>query len=408
MRGFVAAVVAVLAAAMACAAGAGDAGPGPAIPDPREAGSAIPDTGGAIPTDTGGPVAPDSGEGSEVGTGDDGGVESRDASVLDTGSSDAGRDAEGSVPPALQGSCERGQWVVTASASAPNNPPAFAVDGLPPTRWSTGAGQAVGQYFQVDFGGLVVIDRIALDDSFGTNEHLDYPRGVDVLGSADGINFATTLASGSYATDPGAIVTLSFAPATTRAIRMQLTTGVPSLWWSIHELEVGCQRTDADGGADGGAQDSGASDGGGAVSCAALDAGWGSGGAISPAGWTGSASSTGPNDTIQGAFDQSATTRWSSGQAQAGGEWFKVDLGQATSISGVSLYLLNGNVSDYPSSYALELSSDDLTYATVATGLGGPTTPICVPRQSARYVKVTQTGTGDTAWWSIYEISVFP
>jgi hypothetical protein len=31
-----------------------------------------------------------------------------------------------------------------------------------------------------------------------------------------------------------------------------------------------------------------------------------------------------------------------------------------------------------------------------------------VPRQSARYVKVTQTGTGDPSWWSIYELNVFP
>jgi hypothetical protein len=328
--------------------------------------------------------------------------------TVDGGPGDAGRDAEGgTIPTLIVGSCDPARWTVTASASATNNPPAFAVDGLAPTRWSSGVGQAVGQYFEIDFGGFVTVDQITLDDSYGTNEHTDYPRGLDVLGSADGTTFTSTLGSVSNATDPGAIVTVNFSAAMTRAVRLQINTGVPMVWWSVHELRVGCQSLSLDGGADGGASDGGGVDGG-PPTCAASDAGWSAGSGLSPAGWTGSASSTGPNDTIPGAFDQNAATRWSSGQAQAGGEWFKVDLGHATTLSGAGLYLLSGNVGDYPSSYALSLSTDDLAYATVATGLGGPTTPICFPSRSARYVKVTQTGTGDSSWWSIYEISLFP
>lgn len=412
MRGFVAAVVALfVAGAIACAAGGSDGGPGPVVAEP-DGGSLV--EGGSGGLETSAPqvdaMSPrDAGEvPTEAGT-------RIDASMPDATMSDSGSDADaegGTVPTLIAGSCDPTRWTVTASVSATNNPPAFAVDGLPPTRWSSGVGQAIGQYVDVDFGGFVVIDQITLDDSYGTNEHTDYPRGVDVLGSMDGSTFGPTLGSFSYATDPGAIVSMPFAPATTRAVRLQLNTGVPTVWWSIHELRVGCMEVNADGGADDGGAEAGApADGGafdGGASCAAAGSGWSSSSGISPTSWKGSASSTGPNDTIQGAFDQNASTRWSSGQAQAGGEWFKIDLGESTSISAVGLYLLSGNTGDYPSSYALTLSADDLAYTTVATGLGAATTAICFPSQSARYLKVTQTGTGDASWWSIYEISVFP
>ena len=184
-----------------------------------------------------------------------------------------------------------------------------------------------------------------------------------------------------YATDPGAIATMSFAPSTTRAVRLQLTTGFATLWWAIHELRLDCQPLGGDGGG-------AAPDGGDAASpsCAASDGGWTDGG-ISHAAWVGTASSTGPNDTIQGAIDGNPSTRWSSGQAQAGGEWFQLDLGQPTTFSGVSLYLLDGNVTDYPSSYALQLSTDDLDLrhgrdrAWRGDDVRLPPSPICALRE---------------------------
>jgi hypothetical protein len=410
MRGVLAAVVVLFAGAIACAAGGSDGGPGLAVAlhdggGVAEGGSAVPET--STPDVDATSPQPEAGEPPPVEAG-----MRIDASIADA-ASDSGPDAEGgTIPTLIAGSCDPAHWVVTASVSASNNPPGFAVDGLPPTRWSSGVGQAIGQYVDVDFGGFVVVNQVTLDDSYGANEHTDYPRGVDVLGSTDGSTFSATLGSFAYATDPGAIVAMPFAPATARAVRLQLNTGVPTVWWSIHELRVGCAAVNADGGTDGGGVDGGAlGEGGtfdGGASCAAAGSGWSSSSGISPASWKGSASSTGPNDTIQGAFDQNASTRWSSGQGQTGGEWFKIDLGQSTSISAAGLYLLSGNTGDYPSSYALALSTDDLAYTTVATGLGAATTAICFPTQSARYLKVTQTGTGDASWWSIYEISVFP
>jgi F5/8 type C domain-containing protein len=411
LKAFVATVAAVFGVAIgACATGTVSFDAGAPGSDPPE-GDAASQDGEAAETGVG---ATDSGaidSGARVpadgspDTSSEGGATPGDAEA-ETGprdaAVDAGTDTDTGSSTASVGSCNPAQWVVGATTSATNNPPAFAVDGLLPTRWSTGVGQAVGQYFQIDFGGAVVVDQLVLDDNYGSTEEMDYARGLDILGSSDGINFTTTLTSASFATDPGAIVTIPFTPATVRAVRLQLDTGLSSQWWSIHELQVGCTLPGADGGGSSGSPDAGT------LSCSATGTTWSASNGIKPTSWKATASSTGPNDTIAGAFDQSSSTRWSSGQAQAGGEWYQVDLGAATTLSGIALYLLDGNTTDYPSSYALQLSTDNLTFTTVATGLGAVTTAICFPPQSARYVRVTQTGTGDTSWWSIYEISAFP
>ncbi len=106
------------------------------------------------------------------------------------------------------------------------------------------------------------------------------------------------------------------------------------------------------------------------------------------------------------------STRWSSGHPQMNGDTFSVDLGQATTISQVLLYLEPGEAgdeSDAPVAYQLGLSTDNSTFNNVATGSGtAPTTVMCFAPQQARYITITQTGTAPVAWWSINEISVIP
>jgi hypothetical protein len=143
--------------------------------------------------------------------------------------------------------------------------------------------------------------------------------------------------------------------------------------------------------------------------CSEVDASWVPDAGIGTAGWTATATATATTDTNRGdfvvanAFDGDPLTRWSSGAAQAGEEGFRLDLGQVQTISQVVFF----DETDYPAEYTLALSSDDLTYTQVATGPGAETTAICFPAQSARYVKITQTGVS-SSWFSIYEIDVFP
>jgi len=62
---------------------------------------------------------------------------------------------------------------------------------------------------------------------------------------------------------------------------------------------------------------------------------------------------------------------------------------------------------DYPQGYSVSVSNDDTNWGDpVATGTGqmGITT-ITLPVQTARYIRITQTGTG-AYHWSIYEVEV--
>jgi hypothetical protein len=143
---------------------------------------------------------------------------------------------------------------------------------------------------------------------------------------------------------------------------------------------------------------------------------WSSGAGISHAGWTATASATGsagaPSDAVTAnAFDDNLATRWSNGQAQASAnmDHFTVNLGSAQSISQVVLFEgVDAGASDFPATYKVALSTDNMTFTTVATGTGLPNmTAICVPTTTAQYVQITETGTSGS-WWSIYELQVFP
>ena len=151
------------------------------------------------------------------------------------------RDAE-PIPdaPAAPRSCDPAGWSVTASTSHPDDPPAHAIDGVPATRWSTGAPQSPGQWFQVDLGEVVTVDGLVIEHRFGSDGVTDYPRALDVLASNDGVQFGEPLASVTQSTDPGAPMTVSFEAHATRYLRLQLTQGAAEPWWSIHELTITC------------------------------------------------------------------------------------------------------------------------------------------------------------------------
>lgn len=122
-------------------------------------------------------------------------------------------------------------WTATASSSATGNAPANALDGNSSTRWSTGRGQANGQWFLVDMKAAQTFDKITLDAATSTG---DYPRGYQVFVSNDGVNFGASIASGSGSSQ---LVTVLFHVQTARYLKV-VQTGTAQNWWSIHEFTV--------------------------------------------------------------------------------------------------------------------------------------------------------------------------
>jgi len=137
-----------------------------------------------------------------------------------------------------------------------------------------------------------------------------------------------------------------------------------------------------------------------------------SGTALSRTHWASNPGTTASDDpgSMGNMFDGSLTTRWSTTRYQvfSPAEWLEIDLGCSQSFSQVVLQ--NGtdprNVNDYPRGYALQVSTDNVNWKQVASGTGSTVTPIAFASVTARYIRVNQTGSSTTNWWSVDELNV--
>src|SRR6266478_4723751 len=121
-------------------------------------------------------------------------------------------------------------------------------------------------------------------------------------------------------------------------------------------------------------------------------------------GWTATAS-TARNQTQ--AIDGRRSTRWTTSAAQTAGQWFKVDMGASNTITEVDVDAAT-STNDYPRGWSLDVSTDDSTYTNVASWTASAAlVTITFSAQAARYIKITQTLSGQTGgWWSIGELWV--
>jgi hypothetical protein len=143
----------------------------------------------------------------------------------------AGESANSAEVSARAGLLNRAGWLASASSSNAPDPPSNAIDGNINSRWSTGANQTPGQWFQVDSGATNILSAIVLDCGGSTG---DYPRGYQVYLSKDGVNWGTPVASGN-----GVIVTtVSFTAHAARYIRITQTGSASANWWSIAEFNA--------------------------------------------------------------------------------------------------------------------------------------------------------------------------
>ncbi len=128
---------------------------------------------------------------------------------------------------------------------------------------------------------------------------------------------------------------------------------------------------------------------------------------ISKAGWVATASSAGVGGSPAGGIDGNNSTQWNTGADQAPGQWYQIDLGTSRTLAQVTVQTPNSQRDDYPRGYQLQLSSNGTTWTTVGTGIGfGWKRPITFTPQSARYIRITQTGTAAN-WWSIDEVTAY-
>lgn len=123
--------------------------------------------------------------------------------------------------------------------------------------------------------------------------------------------------------------------------------------------------------------------------------------------WTGSAMPMAKADLPAQAFDGDNGTRFTSGTAQAGGEWLEIDFHEVVTLNEIKLFTNNA---DFFAHYELRLSnaSQDFAIKTLATGDGkqGLITVPVVPAAAGRYLTIRQTGKDPDHWWSLHEVSI--
>jgi hypothetical protein len=114
-----------------------------------------------------------------------------------------------------------------------------------------------------------------------------------------------------------------------------------------------------------------------------------------------------------GALDGSATSRFSTGVTmvlETAPFTYQVDMSSAVMITGIKV-----DSTTAPTDYALmlqvDVSTDGNSWTPVACGAGAVITDFSFAAVSARYVRLTQSGSaatgGGSGWWSIYEFNVY-
>ncbi len=250
----------------------------------------------------------------------------------------------------------------TATASAPGTTPAMVLDGDTATAWQSGAPQTPGQAVTIDLGQNTDMDKVLLDAGAATAN--DYPRIWDVSTSYDATNW-TKVASG-YGTSRTVVADFQGAK-NGRYLRIQ-SNGSSAQWWSVAEVAIY------------------------------------SGNSVDRGGWTASASVGASPGAV---LDGTTSTRWTTGTPQVPGQSVTVDMGALVTINNVATDTAKNTVDedDWMRGYTLDLSRDGSTWATVASGAGTrKATTIGFVAQSARYFRLTQTGTTGN-WWSIGELT---
>jgi len=106
--------------------------------------------------------------------------------------------------------------------------------------------------------------------------------------------------------------------------------------------------------------------------------------------------------TAINALDGDLETKWSSGQAQANGQWFKFDLGAAKTICRVTFIQ---DVANFAKNYKIELAGADENYSQILSRTSDyrPVIDFIFTPTSARYIKITITAS-NSAQWDIFEV----
>jgi hypothetical protein len=123
-------------------------------------------------------------------------------------------------------------WVATASDSAPYSDPSSVLDRASPRTWTSGVGQSVGMWFEIDMGKPLPIYGLDLKNESAPD---DAAALMDIYISLDGTFSDPPIAAGLFGC---ALTSATFQePQLARYIRLVVSEAKAS-WWTIDSLVV--------------------------------------------------------------------------------------------------------------------------------------------------------------------------
>lgn len=211
--------------------------------------------------------------------------------------------------------------------------------------WSTGSNQSGGEWVKLDLASATLFNRLTLDNLANQG---NYARAVKVEISADGSSWNTVAAQ------PGTdgVTTVKFTPQVARYLRVTQT-GAGAAPWSLAEINLYSDTVKFNG--------------------------------SNSATASSSAGGTSPSMVLDG----NVSTVWQSGAAQSPGQSLTIDLGRR------------------PRGYCLETAADGSNWTSASTGIAyGWKRPASIEPTTARYLRITQTGTASPRR-SIDDVTVY-
>jgi len=114
------------------------------------------------------------------------------------------------------------------------------------------------------------------------------------------------------------------------------------------------------------------------------------------------------NGKVKNALDGNKGTRWDTGRPMTPGDWFTLDLGVESTVTGLTLDAA-GSTGDYPRGYEVYVSFDGGSWGKpIVSGKGTkPLTEIKFPGPvRTRFIRVVQTGSVPGLFWSIHDLMI--
>jgi endo-1,3(4)-beta-glucanase len=127
-------------------------------------------------------------------------------------------------------------WVPSVSSHSSDSSAANLIDNLP-ARWTSGKPQAGDEWLQIDFGAVVNVRRINLQQ--GSDNANDYPRSYAVYMSNTALDSSGPVRASGTGTS-GVTTTILLPSIASGRYLLIKQLGTSLSWWSVEELEVTC------------------------------------------------------------------------------------------------------------------------------------------------------------------------